>query len=50
MELLWSINERLGGNAGLDIPRPTVDWMDDMLSMAQDEASDIEAYEQMKDS
>ena len=36
--LLWSINERLGGKKGLDFPEPGLDWMDDIINMADEEA------------
>jgi len=32
--LLWSINERLGGNPGQDVDYPTMDWLEDLTEMA----------------
>lgn len=37
LELLWSINERLGGRAGLDLQQPGTDWMDDIASSLRHE-------------
>lgn len=27
---LWSINERLAGRAGLDLPEPDEEWLEDL--------------------
>lgn len=28
---LWSINERLAGRSGIDIPKPSLGWLDDAI-------------------
>lgn len=40
LALLWSINERLGGNAGLNIPQLSTDWIDDLIDMVDLESAD----------
>lgn len=41
MDALWSINERLGGKAGLDLEPFSANYMDDLIEQAQDEADAI---------
>ena len=41
-DLLWSINERLGGNPGLSFERLSHDWIDDMVDLAKLELDAIE--------
>jgi hypothetical protein len=41
----WSINERLGGNAGLDMPRLGLSYLEDWIHVANAEADDIERLE-----
>jgi hypothetical protein len=40
LRALWSINERLGGNDGEDMPEPTNDWLEsiEMMKRAECEA------------
>jgi len=33
--LLWSINERLGGNKGRDFEEPTTEWIDDIAGLVR---------------
>lgn len=42
-DLLWSINERLGGRNGMDVPRLGPDWIDILTGIAAVEAEDMEA-------
>ena len=32
---MWSINERLGGKEGLEIPAPSDNWLNDILLINQ---------------
>jgi hypothetical protein len=40
--LLWSINERLGGAAGLTIPRLTSEWVDDLIQVGIAQTDELE--------
>jgi len=40
--LLWSINERLGGAAGLTIPRLTSEWVDDLIAVGIAQTDELE--------
>jgi hypothetical protein len=42
-QLLWSINERLGGNAGLDVPAPSTTWVSDLIVHSKRIQEEIEA-------
>jgi len=35
LDLLWSINERLAGNKGLNLERPSLDWVEDIVSLPE---------------
>lgn len=39
---LWSINERLAGRAGVDLPRPDESWVEDLLDVMMKRAEDQE--------
>jgi len=38
VSLLWSINEQMAGREGLEIERPTLAWLDDLLWLDEREA------------
>jgi len=40
--LLWSINERLNGKQGVDLPEPNFNWLDDVIHLAIIEAEEEE--------
>lgn len=40
--LLWSINERMAGRAGVDVPMPNDDWKEELLELAALEAAEQE--------
>lgn len=40
-DTLWSINDRLGGGKGIDMPALGTEWLDDILDMASEEARTI---------
>lgn len=37
---LWSINERLGGKSGQDLPLPSLEYLDDIVAIMESEAED----------
>jgi len=43
--LLWSINERLGGAAGITIPRLTSEWVDDLIAVGMAQTEELEELE-----
>jgi hypothetical protein len=40
--LLWSINDRLGGGAGVELPRLSDDWVDDLVLAAVAQNDELE--------
>lgn len=40
--LLWSINERMAGRTGVDVPMPNDDWKEELLELAALEAAEQE--------
>lgn len=30
---MWSINERMAGREGMDLPSPTLEWLDDLVAV-----------------
>lgn len=44
-DLLWSINERLAGREGMDVPRLGRAWLDDVIAMAERESASLEDLE-----
>jgi hypothetical protein len=42
LELLWSINERVGGNPGKDMPHPAHEFELDMVSLYIEEIEEQE--------
>jgi len=41
LDLLWSINERLNGNQGLNLERPNLDWVEDIVNLPPPPISEI---------
>lgn len=41
-QLLWSINERMVGRAGLDVPPPSSTWVSDLFIHSQRIEKEIE--------
>jgi hypothetical protein len=43
---LWSINERLGGREGLNLPEPSLEYIDDIVSIVDQEHKERKRIQQ----
>ena len=46
--MLWSINEKLSGREGIDLPPPDGAWLDDLIPLAREENKETESLQGRK--